>query len=143
MATVTRPTATEVLRVLDSSIWVEYFGGGLLATECGRYAAREREIITPVQVLFEVYRWALRSGGDVAAMEIVSHLESTRFVPVDLTTAVVAAQLGDDHSLAAADAMIYATARLHRCDLVTADADFRGLPGVILLEEQTAGGDQA
>ena len=25
--------------------------------------------------------------------------------------------------------MIYATARLHRCDLVTADADFRGLPG--------------
>lgn len=96
--------------------------------------AREREIITPVQVLFEVYRWALRSGGDAAAMEIVSHLEFTRFVPADATPAVIAVQLGDDHALAAADAMIYATARLHRCDLVTADADFRGLPGVVVLE---------
>jgi predicted nucleic acid-binding protein len=131
---VTRPTGTEAVRVLDSSIWVEYFGGGPLAVECGHYVAQEREIITPVQVLFEVYRWALRSGGDSAAMEIVSHLESTRFVPTDATTAVIAVQLGDDHALAAADAMIYATARLHRCDLVTADADFRGLPGVVLLE---------
>jgi predicted nucleic acid-binding protein len=139
---VTRPTDTDSLRVLDSSIWVEYFGGGPLAAECGRYTAREREIVTPAQVLFEVYRWALRSGGDAAAMEIVSHLEFTRFVPVDVTTAVVAAQLGDDHSLAAADAMIYAAARLHRCDLVTADADFRGLPGVTVLGEQTAGGDR-
>lgn len=130
----TRPTGTEALLVLDSSVWVEYFGGGPFSAECGRYVAREREIITPVQVLFEVYRWALRSGGDATAMEIVSHLEFTHFVPVDVTTAVVAAQLGDDHSLAAADAMIYATARLHRCDLITADADFRGLPGVVLLE---------
>ncbi len=48
-----------------------------------------------------------------------------------------------DHGLVAADAMIYATARLQRCELVTADADFRGLTGVILLEEQAAGGDQA
>ena len=67
-------------------------------------------------------------------MEIVAHLEATRFAPADVTTAVVAVQLGRDHALAAADAMIYATARLHRCDLVTADADFRGLPGVVLLE---------
>jgi predicted nucleic acid-binding protein len=67
-------------------------------------------------------------------MEIVSHLESTRFVPTDVTTAVIAVQLGDDHALAAADAMVYATARLHRCELITADADFRGLPGVVLLE---------
>ena len=133
MATVTRPTGTEAVRVLDSSVWVEFFGGGPLSAVCGRYVEKEREIFTPVQVLFEVYRWALRSGGDAAAMEIVSHLEFTSFVPADVTTAVVAAQLGDDHDLAAADAMIYATARLHRCDLVTADADFRGLPGVVLL----------
>jgi predicted nucleic acid-binding protein len=93
----------------------------------------EREIITPVQVLFEVYRWALRSGGDAAAMEIVSHLELTGFAPVDVTTAVVATQLAEQHALAAADALIYATARLNRCDLVTVDADFHGLPGVTLL----------
>jgi predicted nucleic acid-binding protein len=136
---VTRQTGTEALRVLDSSVWVEYFGGGPLAAECAHFVANEREIVTPVQVLFEGYRWALRSGGDTAAMEIVSHLELTRFAPVDVTTAVVATQLAEDHALAAADALIYATARLYRCELLTADGDFRGLPGVILLEEESAG----
>jgi uncharacterized protein len=133
---VTRPTGTESLCALDSSIWVEYFGGGPRAGECERYVGGERGIVTSVQVLLEVYRWAQRSGGDSAAMEVVSQLELTRFAPVDVTTAVVAAQLAEEHGLAAADAVIYATARLHRCELVTADADFRGLPGVTLLQDQ-------
>ena len=67
-------------------------------------------------------------------MEVVGHMECTSFAPADVTTAVVAVQLSADHGLAAADAMIYATAHLQRCELVTADADFRGLPGVTLLE---------
>ncbi len=120
--------------VLDSSIWVEFYGGGPLAGDCAQYVTMEREIFTPVQVLYEVYRWAQRNGGDATAMEIVSHLEFTRFVPGDVTTAIVAVDMSADHGLAAADAMIYATARLKRCELVTADADFRGLPGVTLLE---------
>lgn len=77
---------------------------------------------------------AQRNGGDATAMEIVSHLEFTRFVPGDVTTAVAAVDVSADHGLAAAQAMIYAAARLNRCELVTADADFRGLPGVTLLE---------
>jgi predicted nucleic acid-binding protein len=51
-----------------------------------------------------------------------------------LTTAIVAVDMSADHGLAPADAMINATARLKRCELVTADADFRGLPGVTLRE---------
>ena len=125
--------------VLDSSIWVEFYGGGDLAGECEQYVTKEREIVTPTQVLYEVYRWAQRHGGDAQAMEIVSHLEYTRFVPADVTTAVVAVDLGLDHGLAAADALIYATARLHRCQLITTDADFRGLSDVVLLEAEERG----
>ena len=121
--------------VLDSSVWVEFYGGGPLAGECLRYVTKEREIVTPVQVLYEVYRWARRHGGDASAMEIVSHLEFTRFVPADVTTAIVAVDMSLDHGLAAADAMIYATARLQRCELVTTDGDFGGLPGVTLLQD--------
>ena len=130
-----RQTDTETaLRVLDSSVWIEHLAGGVLADACSPYLILEREIVTPVQVLYEVYRWTLRHVGEQAAMEIVAHMEATRFAAADVTTAVVAVQLSRDHALAAADAMIYATARLHRCDLVTADTDFRGLPGVVLLE---------
>jgi predicted nucleic acid-binding protein len=67
-------------------------------------------------------------------MEVVAHMEATRFAPADVTTAVIAVQLSAEHGLAGADAMIYATARLRGCELVTADSDFRGLPGVTLLE---------
>ena len=107
---------------------------GTLAEACSPYLQPEPDIVTPVQVLYEVYRWTLRHVGEDAAMEVVGHMEWTHLVPADVTTTVVAVQLGVDHRLAAADAMVYATAKLHRCDLVTADADFRGLPGVVLLE---------
>ena len=143
--TVTRPTGTERAagaRLVRSGSSTS--AEGRWPTECGRVRwPREREIVTPVQVLFEVYRWASaqrrrrRSHGDrhppgVHALRPGGR-DDGRGRGVNSS---------DDHALAAADAMIYATARLHRCDLVTADADFRGLPGVILLEEQTAGGDE-
>jgi predicted nucleic acid-binding protein len=130
-----RPTASEApTKVLDSSVWIEHLAAGDLADRCTPYLTVEHDIVTPIQVLYEVYRWTLRHAGEQAAMEVVGHLEATRFAPADVTTAVIAVQLGADHGLAAADAMIYATAQLWRCELVTADADFRGLPGVTLLE---------
>jgi predicted nucleic acid-binding protein len=130
-----RPTASEAPTfVLDSSVWIEHLAGGVLADSCAPYLLSERDVVTPVQVLFEVYRWTLRHAGEQAAMEMVAHLEATRFAPADVTTAVVAVRLTADHGLAGADAMIYATAQLWHCELVTADADFRGLPGVTLLE---------
>ena len=134
MTTEMRQTASEAMLVLDSSVWIEHLTDGALAERCASYLTAEREVVTPIQVLYEVYRWTLRHVGERAAMEVVGHMECTRFVPADVTTAVVAVQLSADHGLAAADAMIYATARVKRCELVTADADFRGLPGVTLLE---------
>jgi predicted nucleic acid-binding protein len=141
MTTAMRRTGTEAAaRVLDSSVWIEHLSGGALADSCTPYLLREHEIVTPVQVLYEVYRWTLRHVDEQAAMDVVAHMEATRFAPADVTTSVVAVQLGREHALVAADALIYATARLHHCELVTADEDFRGLPGVILLEEESAGG---
>ena len=68
-------------------------------------------------------------------MEVVGHMEYTRLVPADVTVAIVAVDMSLDHGLSAADAMIYATARLAAAELVTVDGDFRGLPGVALIGE--------
>jgi predicted nucleic acid-binding protein len=134
-----RPTGSEGgRRVLDSSVWIEHLAGGVLAEACSSYLLQEKDTVTPVQVLYEVYRWTLRHVGEEAAMEVVGHMEWTQFAPADVTTAVVAVQMSVEHGLAAADAMIYATARLRRCELITADTDFRGLPGVTLLEAGAA-----
>jgi predicted nucleic acid-binding protein len=122
------------MRVVDSSIWVEFFAGAALADRAARYVSPPEDIITPMLVLYEVHRWARRERGDPAGMLVVGQLEQTRLEPVDHVVAIAAAELGADHGLAAVDSVIYATARLHRAELVTADADFRGLPGVTLLE---------
>ena len=124
------------MRVVDSSVWIEHMADGCCGAACAAYLTDERETITPSQVLYEVYRWTLRHCGQRAAMEVVGHLEYTRIVPADTTVAIVAVDMSTDYGLAAADAFIYATARLQGCGLVTADSDFRGLPGVILIEAE-------
>ena len=130
-----RPIASSaVLRIVDSSGWIEFLADGPLASTFAPYLSPPEEILTPAAVLYEVYRWARREGGDPAAMEAVAQLEQTRLVPADHIVAIAAAELSADRGLAAADAFIYATARLEGCELVTADVDFRGLPGVILVE---------
>jgi predicted nucleic acid-binding protein len=130
-----RPTASEApTKVLDSSVWIEHLAAGTLADRCTPYLMAERDVVTPIQVLYEVYRWTLRHVGEQTAMEVVAHMEATTFAPAEVTTAVIAVQLSAQYGLAAADAMVYATAQLKSCQLVTADTDFRGLPGVTLLE---------
>jgi PIN domain. len=121
-------------RVVDSSGWIEYLADGPLAAAFAPYLAPPEDVLTPAAVLYEVYRWARREGGDAPAMEAVAQLEQTRLVPADHIVAITAADLSIDHGLAAADALIYATARLEGCELVTADTDLRGLPGVTLIE---------
>jgi len=123
-----------VARVVDSSVWIEYLADGPLAGAFAAYLSPPEDILTPAAVLYEVYRWARREGGDAAGMEAVAQLEQTRLVPADHIVAIVAAELSADRGLAAADAFIYAAARLEGCELVTADTDFRGLPGVTLIE---------
>jgi predicted nucleic acid-binding protein len=53
-------------------------------------------------------------------------------VPLDTRLALDAAEVAQQHKLATADAIIYATALAHGAEVVTCDAHFNGLPDVIL-----------
>ena len=122
------------MKVIDSSVWLELVTDGPLAAPCSQHLVDLAEVVTPSVVLLEVYRVLRRQGRERAAMRTVGQMEHTRFVAVDTHVAITAADLSIDHGLAAVDALIYAVARLEGCDLVTADTDFRGLPGVTLIE---------
>jgi predicted nucleic acid-binding protein len=52
-------------------------------------------------------------------------------VPMDTGIALLAAELHQRHRLATADAIVYATAQSRGADLLTCDAHFDGLPGVV------------
>jgi len=120
--------------VVDSSIWLEVVVDGPLAATCAPYLSDLAAVVTPTVVLFEVYRICMGRGEERAAMAAVGEMEHSRIAPADSTVVITAAELSIEHGLAAADAIVYATARLHGCELVTADADLRGLPGVVLVE---------
>lgn len=124
------------MKVIDSSVWLELVTDGPLAARCAVHLADLAEVVTPTVVLFEVYRVLRRQGRERAALRTVGEMEYTRFVAVGTHLAITAADLSIDHGLAAVDALIYAAARLEGCELVTADTDFRGLPGIVLVEAE-------
>lgn len=124
------------MKVVDSSVWLEVATEGALAERCVAHLEDLAQVITPTLVMFEVYRVLRRRDCERSAMTVVGEMEFTRIVLADSIVAIAAADLSLNHELAAVDAIIYATARLHGCELVTADADFRDLPGVTLIEAE-------
>lgn len=125
------------MKVVDSSVWLETVTDGPLADRCHEHVAIPEAIITPTVVLHEVYRALRRGDEERAAMDAVAEIELTQLAPLDVRTAITAADLSVGKGLPAVDSVIYATARLHRCELVTLDPHFRGLPGVVLIEAGT------
>jgi len=125
--------------VIDSSGWVEFFTDGALADA---YASRLRNlqtVVTPAIVLYEVYKRLKRDLSEDDAVVAISAMQQTLVVDVTSEIALTAADLSLEHGLAMADAMILATARLHRAELVTSDRDFESIPGVTYLAKPASG----
>jgi predicted nucleic acid-binding protein len=60
-------------------------------------------------------------------------LNTTRIKSLEESLALEAADIALEHGVALADGIIFATARKHDADLVSADSDFDGLPGLTLI----------
>ena len=121
--------------VIDSSGWVEFFTDGPLAVE---YARRIRlsTVLMPAIVLYEVYKRLKRDLSEDDAIVAVSAMQRTRIIDITQEIALTAADLSLEHGLAMADALILATARLYRAELVTSDGDFAAIPGVTYLSKK-------
>jgi predicted nucleic acid-binding protein len=83
--------------------------------------------------VYEVYKVIRRDLSEERALEAVSVLRRATIAPVDESLALEAADTSLELGLAMADSIIYATARRHGATLVTADADFEGLPGTVVI----------
>lgn len=127
------------MKVVDSSGWLEFFADGPLAESYAEQLADLTQVLTPVIVLYEVYRWLKRERGDEEALVAAAQIAKTQVVPVTVTLALTAADLGLEHGLPMADSLVYATAVSVGAELITSDADFASLPGVIYLAKPKPG----
>ena len=74
-----------------------------------------------------------RDLSEERAVEAISAFHRATVAPVDEPLALEAADLSLAHGLAMSDSLVYATARRFGATLVTADADFEGLPDTVVV----------
>src|ERR1041385_2528149 len=98
--------------VIDSSGWLEYLTDGALAEQYSARMKSHASVLTPTIVVYEVYKHAKRIRGDEGAIDAVAPLKKAPIGPPDEELAMIAADLGIEHKLAMADAIVLATARL-------------------------------
>ena len=130
----TTPTGSERF-VVDSTGWVEYLGDGPKAHAFAEYLDKPESVLLPVIVVYEVYKKLLRERKSDVAASFLSQAFGfdERIVPIDIRLAALAAKTSIDMRLAMADATIYATAKMHRAQLITSDMHFSGLDYVTLV----------
>lgn len=120
--------------LMDSSGWIEYFTAGPLAERYATYFTPRYTCIIPTIVLYEVYKIIKREKGEETALLFSGQLSATHMIPLTESIAYLAADLSLMHGLAMADAIVYATAKDQKAQVVTGDADLKNLPGVIYIK---------
>lgn len=116
--------------LVDSSGWLEFFMDGPLAGTYAQQLKHPNDVLTPTIVLYEVYKIIKRQRSEEDALLAVAQMGKTQVVPLTDTIALTAADASLIYQLAMADAMVYATALIHKAQLITSDDDLAHLPGV-------------
>jgi len=132
------PLMAAPLRVVDTSAWIEWLIGSTLATTLRPRFPDKAHCVVPTIVQLELSRWLRREVGEDQCDQVIAYTQKCMVVALDTAIALLAADLHREYKLATADAIVYATARQQRAELLTCDAHFDGLPGVVLLAKRGA-----
>ena len=119
------------MRVVDTSVWVEWFIGSALGRRLAKEMPDRAECVVPTIVQLELAKWLHREVGEEQADQVIAYTQKCIVVPLDTHLALLAAELHREHKLATADAIVYATARARGAELLTCDAHFAKLPAVL------------
>jgi predicted nucleic acid-binding protein len=126
--------------LIDSWAWIEYWKGGELAKEAGRYIEGDEESVVSTINLAEIYFWVARYYDEGKALEKLRTVEKRcHAIPVEKEIAIAAAKIRILDKLALADSLIVATARSASGKVVSGDSDMRGLEDVIFLKKSDSG----
>lgn len=126
------------MRVIDSSAWIEWVIGSPDADRLSPFWPPREETIVPTLVQFELAKWALREASEDVCDRLIAYTQTCTVTALDTRIALRAADIARQHGLAAADAIIYATALERDADCLTCDRHFEGLDRVVLVSKTGA-----
>ena len=123
------------MRVVDTSAWIEWLTDSPLRVRLAQEIPDRAQCVVPTIVQLELAKWLIRENGEDAADQMIAYTQKCIVAPLDTRIALRAADLHRQHKLATADAIVYATALEFGAELLTCDAHFENLPGVIFIKK--------
>ncbi len=114
----------------DTCVWIEWIAGTSLGKRFAGMLGDTDNLLVPTLVQLELYKWCLRELTEDQAEAVIAGTRLARILRLTEAIALNAAELTRSHRLSTADAIIYASARMHEAPLVTLDRHFEGMPGV-------------
>lgn len=124
-------------RVVDTSVWIEWLIGSPLGKKLGKAFPDKAHCVVPTIVQFELAKWLTRELGEERADQVIAYTMKCVVVPLDTPIALRAVELHREYKLAAADAIVYATARASGAELLTCDSHFETLSGALYYSKAT------
>lgn len=122
--------------LVDTSAWIEIFDGSACGRKLKDRIGAPENCVVPTLVQFELIKWMRRDRGEAVADGVIAYTQTCIVQPLDTQTAIAAADFSASLRLSTGDAIIYATSRLVGAELLTCDAHFEGLPGVIYVQNK-------
>lgn len=121
------------MRVVDTSAWIEWLAGSGISDRIQQELPALEDWIVPTIVQLELAKWLDREVPLEQARQVLALSQECYVVPLTTILAVRAAAASRRFGLSTADAVIYATALDEGADLLTCDAHFKSLGGVIYI----------
>jgi predicted nucleic acid-binding protein len=132
--------------VIDTYAWIELLIGSERGNKVKELMENAEEVYTPSTVLAETARKFLREGTDEKTigtwLEIITN--ASVITQIDSVTVLEAAKcqlelfqqakISKQNTPSLFDAIVYATARINQCKIITGDEHFKNLPETIWLE---------
>ncbi len=117
----------------DSSAWIEYFAGTAKGKMVQKILTQNKPCITPSICLMEIKHKYLREKHQYAdRLDFI--MITSNIVDITKEIALMAADIKKQYKLYTIDALIYATAKKHKSQLLTGDHHFAKLPNVKIIE---------
>lgn len=124
------------MNIIDSSCWLEYFGGTATGERISTIVETTTELIVPTITIYEVFKKILIELDEDRALYAIAHMKQGEVIGLDSDLAIYAAQIGKQYKLAMADSIIYATSVRHNAILWTQDKHFKELANVKYFEKE-------
>ncbi len=123
------------MNLVDSSGWLEYFGGEVNAKLFAPAIENNSELIVSTINLYEVYKKISTLKNENSAKEAIATMMQAKVVEVSSSIALSAAKLSFELKMPMADSLIYITAQFNNAIIWTQDYDFKDLDGVKLIKK--------